>query len=84
MAGLQVPIGPWPRDPRAKEIGRYELVHMLDAVEPFSLALLSRTLEWTRERIEAVGAGVRADFRNPKNHLFSYFHFVYGRKPEIA
>lgn len=54
---------------------------MCDAVEPYSLALLSRQMGWTRERIEALGAGVRADFRNPKVHLFSYFHFCYGRKP---
>jgi len=77
----KVPIGPWPKDPKAKEIGRYELAHMLDAVEPFALALFTRALGWSRAEIEVLGAGVRADFMNPRNHLFSYFHCVYGQKP---
>jgi len=79
---FKVPIGSWPKDPKAKEIGRYELAHMLDAVEPFALALFTRALGWTRAEIEVLGAGVRSDFLNPKNHLFSYFHCVYGQKPE--
>lgn len=59
-------------------------MHMLDAVEPFTLALFTRTLGWSREKTEVLMAGVRADFTNSKNHLYSYFHFVYGRKPETT
>jgi hypothetical protein len=82
MAKLQVPVGGWPKDPKAKEIGRYERLHMLDAVEPYSLALFTRALGWSKEEVEVLVAHVRSDFANPQYHLFSYFHFVSGRKPE--
>jgi len=81
IAKIQVPVGSWPKDPKAKEIGRYELAHMLDAVEPFALALFTRALGWTRAEIEVLAAGVRSDFLSPNNHLYSYFHCVYGQKP---
>jgi hypothetical protein len=79
-----VPVGLWPKDPRQKEIGKYELLHMLDAVEPFTLALFTRVLGWSRERAEALMVGVRADFKNPRNHIYSNFHFIYGKKPETV
>lgn len=28
LTRLQVPIGPWPKDPKMKEIGRYQREHM--------------------------------------------------------
>jgi hypothetical protein len=63
---------------------RYELTHMLDAVEPYMLALFTKVLGRDLNRAEILMAGVRADFRNPRNHIYSHFHFVYGRKPEVA
>ena len=80
----QVSIGDWPEDQKAKEIGRCERLHMLDAVEPYSLALFTRTLGWTLEDTQELLNHVREDFADPKNHLYSYFHFVYGRKPDIV
>jgi len=78
----KVPIGPWAKESSLKEQGRYELAQMSDAVEPFSLALFTRVLGWSNEKAQVLFAGVRADFRNPKNHLYIAYHFVYGRKPE--
>ena len=57
------------------------MAQMLDAVEPFTLAVITRSLGWSNERAQAFMAGVRADFRNPKNHLYVIVRFVYGRKP---
>lgn len=82
MTTLQVPIGGWPKDPKIKEIGRYERMQMLDAVEPYSLALFSRALGWSREEIMVQVAKVRQDLADPKYHMYSYFHFVSGRKPD--
>lgn len=42
---LRVPIGPWPRDPRLKEQGRFLQVQMLDSIEPISLAYCTRILK---------------------------------------
>ncbi|KAE9378826.1 methyltransferase, partial [Stipitochalara longipes BDJ] len=78
----KVPIGAWSQDPKAKEIGYLQRLHMLDAVEPYSLALYTRSLGWSLEETTELVNHVRSDFANPKHHLYSYFHFVRGRKPE--
>jgi hypothetical protein len=79
---IQTPIGTWSLDPKLKEIGLYQLEQICDAVESFSLAVLTRVLGWNYAECEVLIANVRRDFRNKKNHLYSVRHFVYGRKPE--
>lgn len=78
---IQTPIGTWPFDPKLKEIGLYQLEQMCDAVESFTLAVLTRILGWGYAECEVLVANVRRDFRNKQNHLYSVRHFVYGRKP---
>jgi hypothetical protein len=70
--------------PKTKGNWKYELLHMLNAVEPFTLALFTRILGWSRGKAEALMVGVRADFKNPRNHIYSNFHFIYGKKPETV
>lgn len=78
---IQTPIGTWSPDPKLQEIGLYQLEQMCDAVESFTLAVLTRILGWAYAECEVLVANVRRDFRNKKNHLYSVRHFVYGRKP---
>lgn len=40
----KVPSGPWPKDPRMKDIGKYNLLNMLEAIEGFTIALFTRVL----------------------------------------
>ena len=59
----------------------YQLEHMVASVEPFTLALLTRVLGWSKDQTQTLMAGAKDDFRNRKNHLYTASHFVYGRKP---
>ncbi|KAH8692925.1 putative methyltransferase [Talaromyces proteolyticus] len=77
----KVPLSPWAKDPKLKELGRYMQVQMLDAVEAYALALLSRVLGWDAIRVHALLAGVRKDLRNLDYHMYSKCHSVYGQKP---
>ena len=43
---------------------------MHEGLEPYSLALLTRVLEWERARIETMLAEVRNDLRNPNMHTY--------------
>lgn len=79
---MQLPIGPWPKDPKQKEIGSFQLLQSLDGVESFTLAIFTRVLGWSAEETEVLMAGVRSEFKDRKNHLYSLIHFVSGRKPE--
>lgn len=75
-------MGPWPKDKRMKEIGRYQLYQMLEAVEPYSLAVFTRVLKWNAKDTRELIDKVKADICNPNFHMYSVFWFVYGRKPE--
>lgn len=77
----KVPGGRWPQDRKLKELGTYQLEHFVDCVEPYTMAFFTRVLQWTTEDTQLLMAQVRKDFRNPENHLYAKFHFVYGRKP---
>jgi hypothetical protein len=78
----QIPIGPWPADPRLREIGLYQLEHALLSIESFTLGMLGRALSWSAEECQVIGAEVRREMRDPTNHLFTTLHFITGRRPE--
>lgn len=67
----KVPLSPWPRDPKQKELGRYMQIQMLDAVESYGLAPLTRVLGWDTTRVQVLIAGVRQDLRNRNYHMYS-------------
>ncbi|KAL1966011.1 hypothetical protein VTN77DRAFT_4951 [Rasamsonia byssochlamydoides] len=77
----KVPVGPWAKDPRLKEIGYLMLVHCLEAFEAFTLAPFTRVLRWSMEEIRELMEGVKTELTNGRNHLYVAIHFVYGRKP---
>jgi len=77
----KVPLSPWPKDPKQKELGRYMQVQMLDAVESYGLAPLTRVLGWDPARVQVLLAGVRQDLRNRNYHMYSKCHTACGRKP---
>ena len=54
---------------------------MIEAVEPASLALFTRILEWDRVKTEVLLAGVRNEFKDTSFHFYCNLYFVYGRKP---
>lgn len=54
---------------------------MIACVEAFTLAPLTRVLGWSVEEVQVLMAGIRNEFSNPKIHLLTIFHYVYGRKP---
>jgi hypothetical protein len=66
-----VPIGPWPKNPRLKNIGRYFLSNMLDGgVENYTIALFTRG-GWDPISVHAMLGGVRKELLNPRIHAFT-------------
>ncbi|KAJ4181538.1 hypothetical protein NW767_014125 [Fusarium falciforme] len=78
----KMPIGAWPKDPKLKEMGRYQGVQQIQAVESYTPRLFSTVLGWTEEEIQVYVAKVRKDLKNPSIHLYLPIYFVWGRKPE--
>ena len=80
---LKVPVGPWPKDPRLKELGQWMQIQTMDAIEPLSLALFTRVLGWTEQESRILFSKVQKEFKETKKQLYVYTHFIYGRKPEV-
>nr|POE47311.1 putative methyltransferase tdie [Quercus suber] len=75
------PTNGWPKDPFMKELGRWNQINILDGLEGFCLALLTRGLGWKKEEIDVLVARVSRDLRDRKIHAYFPMPVVYGRKP---
>ncbi|KAF8536850.1 TAM domain methyltransferase, partial [Trichophaea hybrida] len=76
-----LPFGPWPKDKKLKEIGFMQKMQLQDALEPYCLALFTRVLGWSNERVMVFLGKVREEIREGKQHAYTKAYFVYGRKP---
>ncbi|TGO66286.1 hypothetical protein BOTNAR_0064g00240 [Botryotinia narcissicola] len=77
----RVPMAPWARDRRNKEIGLYMQQNMLDATVAYGMAHFTRILGWSPEEYQVLAAGVRNEFKDPRVHNWCNMYIVYGRKP---
>ncbi|UQC76248.1 TAM domain methyltransferase, partial [Colletotrichum lupini] len=80
----KLPLNTWPADPHLKSLGKWQFVNLNLGLEGLSLALLTRVLEWSREEVLALCAGVRRDLKDKRMHAYWKIHVVYAQKPEDA
>lgn len=81
---VRLPIGPWPKEPRLKELGLFNITQCLEGLEAFSLRLYCNVLGWSEEEVLALCALVRNELHSGNMHCIYDFHVVYGQKPEDA
>ena len=60
---VRLPIGPWPKDPKLKEIGMYNLTQVLGGLEAFSLRLYCQVLGWSKEDVLLLTSQVRKELK---------------------
>jgi len=77
---FKLPIGPWAKDERMKEIGACNLLQLLEGLEAFTLGLFTRVLGWSPERVHAFLISVRKDVKDRKVHMMHEFHVVYAQR----
>ncbi|KAF2655659.1 S-adenosyl-L-methionine-dependent methyltransferase [Lophiostoma macrostomum CBS 122681] len=78
---VNVPIGPWAKDPKQKEVGRYQRELMTIGVEPYTFGFIGKLLGWSEEECRVLIAKVVSEMRDKSLHLYVRFFFTYGRKP---
>ena len=83
-ATYKVPLNPWPKDPRLKEIGKYYLVQSFEAAESFVLQLYTKVLGKSTEETYDFIDKVRKELANRELHIYAAYRFVWGRKPEVS
>ena len=82
LTSAKVPIGSWTLDDTLNEVGLLQRVSIIDSVEPYTLALLTRVLNWSLNNTQALIRRVEWELKDADLRLFCRFHFVYGKKPE--
>ncbi|KAL4908790.1 hypothetical protein BDW74DRAFT_145339 [Aspergillus multicolor] len=76
----KVPLSPWARDPKLKFLGKFHQANMLEALDAYSLALMTRFLGWTVEEVQVLLRAVRKELLDRTLHVYSRLYVVYGRK----
>ncbi|EON96182.1 putative tam domain methyltransferase protein [Phaeoacremonium minimum UCRPA7] len=71
----------WPKGERNKLLGAISCQNLLEGVQSMSMALFTRVLGWTPERLAEFLVDVRSDLKNKRIHSYCGVYFVYGRKP---
>lgn len=66
---IKTPVGgSWCTDPREKEVGRWNVVNMMEGLEGFTMAPLHRALGWSPIEVQALLGQVRTEFLEQKVH----------------
>jgi len=78
------PSNPWPKDKYMKELGNWNMINILDGLEGFCLALMTRGLGWRKEEVDVFVAKVSSDVKNRGIHAYYPMPVVWGRKPLTA
>jgi len=65
---IKLPIGPWAKDARLKELGTCNLIQTLNGLEAFSLRILCDVGKMSEEEVHVLLSQVRKEMKNPKMH----------------
>ncbi|KAK2744822.1 hypothetical protein FQN57_004146 [Myotisia sp. PD_48] len=79
---FKIPIGPWAKDPKLKEIGAWNQIQSLEGNEGWSMALLTRVMGWTPEKVREHLVRLRAEYRDTSIHAYITAFVVFGQKPK--
>lgn len=77
----KIPIGRWKEQAESQDLGRWWMENLLNGLQGFSLALLHRELDWSRDKIEYFLVNVRKALKDKNVRAYNNCHVVIGRKP---
>lgn len=66
-----LPYSPWPRDPHLKDLGKYQAVHVQQAVDSYGLRLCTQVLGWGVEPSKIFQAMVKRQLRDRRLHAYT-------------
>jgi hypothetical protein len=75
------PIGTWKKNRADKVLGAWVKLHIEEGLENWSMAVLTRFMGWSRERVLLEIALVKQDLKRQDIHGYHEMRVVYGQKP---
>ncbi|KAF5614743.1 amidohydrolase family [Fusarium sp. NRRL 52700] len=77
----KLPLNPFPKDPKLKQIGQFGEMFSTQDTEGLVL-FVANTLGWTPEEVHVYIAKFRQEIRDRRNHPYIRLKTVWARKPE--
>ncbi|KAK7445872.1 hypothetical protein Landi51_07799 [Colletotrichum acutatum] len=71
MVPFKWPVGPWAKDPHYKELGEWALENSSQGLEAWTMAALTRALDWSNAEVQALLAQVRKDLKDRSIHHYT-------------
>ncbi|KAK2746529.1 methyltransferase domain-containing protein [Colletotrichum kahawae] len=75
------PIGPWAKDPHYKELGEWAYANALEGLEAWTIAALTRALNWSYAEVQILLSEVRKDMKDRSIHHYCPLWVIYAQKP---
>lgn len=67
---FKTPIGQWPKDPKMREAGAFQLVAMLEGIGGLTMALWTRLLGWKKDDVEDELVKVKKEMQSKNVHSY--------------
>lgn len=75
------PTNPWPAQQHYRDLGFWSYHNIAGGLSGLSLALFTRCLGWSVERVEVFLTNVRKEMKDKHIHAWWPIYVVYGQKP---
>ncbi|KAF5624556.1 phosphoethanolamine n-methyltransferase 3 [Fusarium sp. NRRL 52700] len=79
---FKLPFNPWPKDPRMKLLGTWEMENLLSGLEAMVTRMFQKGLGWTDAEVTVFLAFLRKEIKNPRMHGYWPYYVVYAQKPK--
>ncbi|KAH7233402.1 S-adenosyl-L-methionine-dependent methyltransferase [Fusarium tricinctum] len=79
---FKLPFNPWPKDPRMKLLGAWEMENLLHGLEAMVTRMFQKGLGWTNAEVTVFLAFLRKEIKNPQMHGYWPYYVVYAQKPK--
>jgi hypothetical protein len=66
----KLPCNPWPKDPRLKLVGAFEMENLLYGLSGMVTRLFYKALKWTPEQLQVFLVDVRREIKNRNVHAY--------------
>ncbi|KAL2126802.1 hypothetical protein VTI74DRAFT_214 [Chaetomium olivicolor] len=76
------PTNTWPKDAKHKEIGSWNHVNIMSALNALTMLSFTQALGWSTVEVEVFLVDVRNDLKNKNIHAYWPIWAIYGQKPE--
>ena len=78
---FRIPVGPWPRDARLRDLGAAWRQTILQGLSGDSIALFDAAWSWNVTEIQGKLTEVRKELMHPDTRAYNCLYVVWGKKP---